>query len=231
MTNQQALPKAANFGDLALNLDQNHEINAQLLVAEATKFNDKGNRFQECILFDGTDQQKVKVWEGRNGIALTNLNEKKWLTFNLSARRGTGKWANNVYYGGFWEMNSPVVTQAPPTASPAPQNRPQHANPVASSIVQGRPIDDKDKMICRQTAGKVAGEVVAAMIRQGIVGQGTIEDVPKSIQEIHNELLTLSDIMSMWFISGTSNAPEPQAERVVCQQHGVYADECGCAPF
>ena len=121
MTEAQALPKAANFGDLALSLDVNHEIDLQLLDIGAIEHNKKGNRYQDCILFDGNEKQKVKIWQGRTGTALADINLNKWLTFNLSARRGSGRWANNIYYGGFWEMGAPIIKNAPQT----PQNAPQ----------------------------------------------------------------------------------------------------------
>ena len=63
-------------------------------------------------------------------------------------------------------------------------------NPTARTTVQSN--GNKDEMICRQTAGKVAGEVVAAMIR-----------MDWQSLDVNSKLLEISDIMSMWFIEGT----------------------------
>ncbi len=223
MNQQQALPKAANFGDLALNIGVNMEIDAQLIdIGPIERTKTKGTAFQKCILKDqGGNQTKATIWQGRTGTALADINRNKWLTFNLSA----SKYKGENQYGGFWQADSPAVTR-PPQA--APYNAPppaQATNPVASSIVP----TNKDEMICRQTAGKVAGEVVAAMIASGAV-RGS-EPYPR--EAVTSLLLELSDVMSMWFISGNAKAEEPQAtqepfDQGVCSSCQLLRADCTC---
>jgi len=105
--------KAANFGDIFLNLGTNFDIECQLVSCDITKHNPKGNRYQDCILYDGTEQQKAKIWEGRNGLPLEEKNRGQWLTFTLSARAGSGKWQNNKYLGGFWDSSAPIINKPP----------------------------------------------------------------------------------------------------------------------
>lgn len=190
MNQQQALPKAANFGDLALTSGVNHEIDAQLIgIGPIEQTKAKGTRFQKCTLLDQSgNQAEATIWQGRMNTALAEINRNKWLTFSLSASMYKGK----TQYGGFWQMEAAVITQAPPQA-------PQATNPTSRTIVQGRTLDAKDECICRQCAGKVAGDVVAAWItKEGINF------------DINGKLLEIADIMSMWFISGNAQAPEPQ---------------------
>ncbi|MCJ7483912.1 MAG: hypothetical protein MUO31_13215 [Thermodesulfovibrionales bacterium] len=223
---EQALRKAANFGDLALNLEQNHEIDLKVEEIGPILHNQKGNRYQECSLSDGQEQQKVKIWEGRNGTALAEINLKKCLTFNLSARRGSGKWANNVYYGGFWEMEAPVIAQAPQRTAQTP------VNPVARSIVpDGRngmrypdvyafPVTpETQERMSRSVAVEAASRVVAAML----MAKWQIPDE----SGIDSKLLQLSDMLSMWIKSGNAQVEEPQAYDVCtsCQQLRV---DCTC---
>lgn len=128
-----------------------------------------------------------------------------------------------------------ITSEAPMTAQPAPAvpyNAPQPAqptNPVASSIVQGMQMPstyaypvtpETQERMSRSVAVEAASHVLAAMI----IAYG--KDGGK--YDWNAKYLELSDMMSMWILSGNTKADEPQAERVVCQQHGVYTDECGC---
>lgn len=222
MSQQQALPKAANFCDIALTQDVNHEIDARLIhIGPIERTKTKGTPFQKCILCDqGGNQTKVTIWQGRTGTALADMNCNKWLTFNLSA----SKYKGESQYGGFWQMEAPVITQAPPKAPLATQN------PVASTIVpDGRnsmrypdvyafPVTpETQERIARSVAVEAASRVVAAMLT-------TVNEI-----DALGKMLEISDAMAMWIKTGTTNAPEPQqTEKVLCQQHGVYTDECGC---
>ena len=60
---QQALPKAANFGDLALNQGTNMEINAQLInIGSIERTKTKQTPFQKCVLADqGGNQEKCTL--------------------------------------------------------------------------------------------------------------------------------------------------------------------------
>ena len=200
--------KAANFGDIYLNLDKNHDINCQLISFDVTKFNEKGNRYQDCVLWDGYDQKKVKIWEGRNGLPLEDKNQNEWLTFSLSARAGTGKWKNNKYLGGFWDSSAAII-DSPPQAQQAPQNAPQSTN-RAKPAPQAKKEPDWDAI----AEGKVRHGVVCAFIAAG--KKPTIEDIEYWVNYII-----------------TGKVPDPDLkweEKDICPHCGKPHPECSCTP-
>ncbi|KKN78854.1 hypothetical protein LCGC14_0346260 [marine sediment metagenome] len=95
----------------------------------------------------------------------------------------------NTEHGVKFKKVNPEYRQAYQSASQGDGQAAQQSNATARTIVQPT---GKDEMICRQTAGKVAGEVVAAWITKEGVGF-----------DIVGKLLELSDIMATWFIEGT----------------------------
>ncbi|KKN07547.1 hypothetical protein LCGC14_1065680 [marine sediment metagenome] len=205
--------KAANFGDIFLNLETNYDVNCQLISFDVTKHNEKGNRYQDCVLYDGFDQNKVKIWEGRNGIPLEEKNRNQWLTFSLSARAGSGKWANNKYLGGFWDSSAAVIDtpqntqQAPPQAA-QPTNVPQN--------VDMRMPDTYAYPVTPETSRRMARAVViTAMLRSG-----------------QKPLLSYAEELVEFIVSGidVSKVPDPDAEITVCPHCKKPHPECSCKP-
>jgi hypothetical protein len=178
--------KAANFAQIRTNLGSDFEINAQVADVGQTEFNKNGNKFQTCILWDGQEQQKCKIYEGRTNTPLNTTHKGQWLTFSLSGR----EFKDTVYVGGFWSMDAPVISK--PVAVP---------NAPDAKTEWNEKERDKNECICRQCAGKAAAEVVAAMITKS----GNF-----SKQAAINDLLEISDILAQWFIAG--NVPAEPTE-------------------
>ena len=141
---------------------------------------------------------------------------KWWMNNKLQRQLITGYPETKIQgEGNILNQSVPTVPYSSIPAVPY-SNPAKPVNGVARSIVQGRTIDAKDEMICRQTAGKVAGEVVAAWIgKEGISF------------DITGKLLEISDMMSMWFISGNAQAEEPQAYDV-CASCQLLRVDCTC---
>jgi hypothetical protein len=222
MNQQQALPKAANFGDLALNQGTNMEIDAFLAHIGTIKRVGKNNTpCQKCILKDqGGNQEKVTIWMGRTGTALADLNLNKWLTFNLSA----SKYRGENQYGGFWQMEAPVI-QAPPAVPSQPIHQ-----AVQESTQQGMQMPttyaypvtpETQKRMARSVGVEAASRVVAAMLT-----------VPGTKLDPLTEMLTLSDAMAIYINKGVGTPPEPQTqepyEQGVCPSCQLLRVDCTC---
>ena len=206
-------PKAANFGDLYLSLETNFDIECQLINFDVTKHNPKGNRYQDCVLYDGQNQEKAKIWEGRNGLPLENKNLNQWLTYNLSARAGTGKWADKKFIGGFWDSSAAIITN-PPQAQQAPQ-RAAGATKYQQPAPQSKIEPDWDAI----AEGKVRHGILCAMLQGGI--QVDYEEV------LRHTVFVMTGI-------DPDNAPEPHKD--ITEQDGICAHcgkphhNCSCNP-
>ena len=115
----------------------------------------------------------------------------------------------------------PYNQAPPPVTTPQPQNAPQ---PLQQANVQntGKPAyTERDASICRQCAGKVAGEVVAAIIKR--------QTHEVKMPEVTGQLLEITDIMSSFFLEGTVKADEPQPqEQGVCPSCQLLRVDCTC---
>jgi hypothetical protein len=90
----------------------------------------------------------------------------------------------------------------PYTAQNPPQSPPQPTQ--AANCPQTQKYTERDACICRQCAGKVAGEVVAAYMTS------MPADESYSLQQAINDLLEVSDVMAMYFLEGVSKASDPE---------------------
>ena len=230
-------PKAANFGDLYINLEKNFDIDCQLINFDETKHNPKGNRYQDCVLSDGQEQQKVKIWEGRNGIPLEEKNLNQWLTFNLSARAGTGKWKDNKYIGGFWDSSAAVIdssqntqqgVQQPAQATKAPQPTPQGVQMRMPDTYAYPVTPETQERMARCAAGEAASRVVAAMIKR--------QTEPVTKKATIKTLLDIGDTLSQWMVHGINVAnvpnPHPDIQTKKCVQCGALDEtQCSCVPW
>lgn len=212
--------KAANFGDIILNLDTNCDINCQLIKVKPTEHNPKGNRFQKCVLWDGYDNKDVKIWEGRNGMPLEEKNVKEWLTFSLSARAGTGKWANQTYLGGFWDSATPIIN-APQVPPQTPQNAPQSTNDqqLTPQAKKEPDWDAKDQRNANMNALNNATSFLTtcAVVSNNIasyLSEGKIKDIAASFAE---------------FIYTNKTKPKQMQK---CQECGAEdVTQCNCTPW
>ena len=214
-----ANPRAANFRKLTVTPDTNFDINCQLIEYGETKHNEKGNRYQECVLFDGEAQEKVKIQEGRNGLPLEEKNKDEWLTFSLSARRGTGKWKDNFYYGGFWDSSAPVV-DAPPQAQQAPQKAAGATNAPYNALhsQEKYPRNNNQKEVDWKaiSRGKVRHGVVCAFIAAPIDEMPAIADIEYWVEYI---------------MSGKDPNETQNLKVKPCSQCGGDEMKCACVPF
>lgn len=137
-------------------------------------------QYQMTIEFEGEGQQTGEIGSKSDPYPM-NVGEEINVEIKKDARARTGNKYKKV---------NPQYSQG---GSQGQQGAPQQPNGVARSNIQP---NSKDEMICRQTAGKVAGEVVAAMI---MVAGGS----PQYPVDVNGKLLEISDMMSMWFIEGT----------------------------
>ena len=205
--------KASNFGDIFLNLGTNYDVECQLINFDVTKHNPKGNRYQDCVLSDGQVQEKVKVWEGRNGLPLEERNRNQWLTFSLSARAGTGKWADSKYLGGFWNSSAAVI-DTPPQAQQGVQQLYQRPN-APQTLPQGKKEPDWDAI----AEGKVRHGILCAMLQGGI--------------EVNYEEVLQHTVFVM--TGKDPNAipdPHPDIQTKRCVQCGAIDEtQCSCTPW
>ncbi len=216
---QQVLPKAANFGDLNLNEGVNMEINLQVAnIGSIERVGKKQTPCQKCILKDQNgNQSKATVWMGRTGTALADMNLNQWLTFSLSM----SKYKGESQYGGFWLTEAPVIQSPPQRAQAAPQQpivqQPRQSGQMSYPTEYAFPVTpETQERIARSVGVEAASRVVALMLT-----------VPGAKLDPMSEMLTYADALAMFISKGVATPPEPQ-ERVVCTQHGVYTDECGC---
>ena len=205
--------KAANFGDLYISLEKNFDIECQLINFGETEHNKKGNRYQDCVLSDGQEQQKVKIWEGRTGIPLEEKNRNQWLTFNLSARAGTGKWKDNKYIGGFWDSSAAVID--------SPQNTQQGVQQPtgATKASQPTPVDKKEPDWEAIAEGKVRHGVVCAFIAAR--HKPEVKEVERWVRYI----ITGIDL---------ANVPDPHSDIQTkkCVNCGALDEtQCSCVPW
>ena len=89
------------------------QITAEVVAFDPVKFNEKGKKFQQVLISDGVEQQKVKIWLG-NGPEIMMIGT---MTFEI----GPNPYQNNMYYAGFWDGKAPTGgQQAPQNTAKAP---------------------------------------------------------------------------------------------------------------
>ena len=119
-------------------------------------------------------------------------------------------------------------TPAVPYNTPqSPVQQPQATNIQQPAVLGGMqmpttyayPVTPETQMrISRSVGAEVAGRVVAAWItKEGISF------------DINGKLLEIADMMSMWILSGTTNAAEPQVDTSqVCSSCQLLKVDCTC---
>lgn len=125
-------------------------------------------------------------------------------SFSLSTFEGNYQGKPYTGYSGFWQGDAQTRQQAPPQSPQAPQQPRQATN---------APPMSKDASICRQTAGKVAGEIIAC----------TPDSISQDPKQTANLVIDMAEPIAHWFLTGKKLVPQDAMD--YCQQ-----DESGAPP-
>lgn len=176
-------------------------------ILSVTAPTEKNNWWNQAVMLRGIDNSQSQIIHqsqypdsmlNQSHIGKDSTWRLKWW-FNKNQQR--------QIIVGYPETKIPgeecMTNQAQPAVPyNVPQSPPQPAQ--AANYPQTQKYTERDACICRQCAGKVAGEVVAAFMTS------MPADEPYSLQQAIADLLTISDTMAMYFLEGVSKAADPE---------------------
>ena len=122
-----------NFADLRNTQDTKMQLFGLVSSIEGVTYTaSKGTPKQSVqIMDDGGEQNYVTIYPG-NSPAMDGSFVGQRTEFSLSARKGTGQYSNNIYYGGFYQIQQGVQQGVQPQQQQAPQ--PQGGTSVAGQV-------------------------------------------------------------------------------------------------